>query len=301
MVKIGNDKYYTPEWLVEYTINKAKEIIGEDNISEFLEPSAGDGRFLNHLPVDTLAYDLEPEDSRITKQDFLSLELDYKPNRCIIGNPPYGDGAGILFNRFSNKSFDLGDYAVFILPVSQLDNNYYIYKFDLIYSEDLGVVLFSNTHEIPVVLNIYKRPENSKLNKRGNIYKDEGVLKIVGIKRRNELIKQSKQELKLRNFGNYDLCIIGWGNLGKITKPFKHANVKIIKITDKENYDFIYNTIVNTNWVDIVNYKKESNINNPGLSNWHIYKHVITELHKAGLYHKEKKFLKGVIKDEKES
>ena len=55
MGKIPNDKYYTSPELAEYCVNKTKEIIGDENITEYLEPSAGSGVFLNYLPEGTLA------------------------------------------------------------------------------------------------------------------------------------------------------------------------------------------------------------------------------------------------------
>jgi hypothetical protein len=75
MSKIKNDKYYTPPDLAKYIVNKTKEIIGEDNIAEYIEPSAGAGVFLNYLPKGTIAYDIEPEDNRIIKQDYLELNI----------------------------------------------------------------------------------------------------------------------------------------------------------------------------------------------------------------------------------
>lgn len=33
MAKIENDKYYTPDCLAEYCVNKTKETIGEENIT----------------------------------------------------------------------------------------------------------------------------------------------------------------------------------------------------------------------------------------------------------------------------
>ena len=69
MAKIELDKYYTPKDLAEYCVNKTKEIIGVDNITEWLEPSAGGGSFLNHLPSNTLAYDIAPEDNRDCKNN----------------------------------------------------------------------------------------------------------------------------------------------------------------------------------------------------------------------------------------
>ena len=64
MTKIENDKYYTPVELSKYCINKTFEIIGEDNIKDIIEPSAGDGSFSNQLFFCT-AYDIEPESNNI--------------------------------------------------------------------------------------------------------------------------------------------------------------------------------------------------------------------------------------------
>lgn len=41
MAKIRLDKYYTPVDLAEYCVIKTREVIGDENITRFLEPSAG--------------------------------------------------------------------------------------------------------------------------------------------------------------------------------------------------------------------------------------------------------------------
>lgn len=43
--KLQNDKYYTPISIANYCWDKAIEVIGENNISEIIEPSVGDGSF----------------------------------------------------------------------------------------------------------------------------------------------------------------------------------------------------------------------------------------------------------------
>ena len=91
-LKLYLDKYYTQPDLAEYCVNKTKEIIGSNNISEYLEPSAGTGVFLQFLDKPYLAYDIEPFGNNIEKQDYLKLQLPYKIGRCVIGNPPYGKG-----------------------------------------------------------------------------------------------------------------------------------------------------------------------------------------------------------------
>lgn len=164
VAKIINDKYYTPKDLAEYCVKKTKEIIGEENISEWLEPSGGNGVFLDYLPLGTYSCDIEPEDSRIEKQNYLELGLEYKNGRCIIGNPPFGE-KNILSVKFFNKSVELGDYIAFILPISQYKNNQQMYKFDLIYSEDLGVQKYTD-RDVHCCFNIYKIPENKMLNNK---------------------------------------------------------------------------------------------------------------------------------------
>lgn len=170
MAKIELDKYYTSKELAEYCVNKTKEIIGEENITEWLEPSAGGGVFLDFLGDNYLAYDIAPEDNRIIKKDYLQLDLDYKKGRCTIGNPPYGDSNN-LYRRFYNKSVKSGDYIAFIASISQLNNIRQLYKFDLIYSEDLGIKLYSGA-EVHCCFNIYVRPKDGLNKKNVNKLKD---------------------------------------------------------------------------------------------------------------------------------
>ena len=155
--KIKNDKYYTSPELAKYCVEKTKEIIGEDNITEWLEPSGGNGVFLDYLPKGTYSCDIEPEDklNRIYIQNYLELDLEYKKGRCIIGNPPFGEKLN-LARKFYKKSIQLGGCISFILPISQLNNSNSLYEFDLIYSENLGKLEYSNI-KLHCCLNIYKR------------------------------------------------------------------------------------------------------------------------------------------------
>lgn len=63
-----NDKYYAPEWLSNHIVNITLHLIGKENISEIIEPSAGDGSFIKKLDstgIPTKYYDLYPENPRI--------------------------------------------------------------------------------------------------------------------------------------------------------------------------------------------------------------------------------------------
>ena len=102
MGKINNDKYDTPFDLAKYCIDKTYEIIGEENISEVIEPSAGNGSFSLQVPTVCWAYDIEPEHESIVKADFLKQDIKYLWGRLVIGNPPYGRCLN-LANKFFKK------------------------------------------------------------------------------------------------------------------------------------------------------------------------------------------------------
>lgn len=152
--------------LAKYIVSKTKEIIGEENITEYIEPSAGAGVFLDYLDKPYLAYDIEPEDDRVIKQDYLELDIGYKKGRCVIGNPPFGRGNSLSM-AFYKKSVKIADYIAFIMPISQYKNNAQLYDFNLIHSEDLGLHKYSD-RELHCCFNIYKRPSDGKLNKKPN-------------------------------------------------------------------------------------------------------------------------------------
>jgi hypothetical protein len=161
------DKYYTPEWLVNHTIRKAIEIIGKENITEVVEPSAGDGAFLealksnfNNIPLKF--YDLYPEHPEVMKMDYKKVLLSYKKGRLTIGNPPFGTSSS-LWKAFSKKAATNSDFIAFISPASQYNSNYYFKEGVLIYSELLNDVEYRGSEteggkaqKVRTCLNIYK-------------------------------------------------------------------------------------------------------------------------------------------------
>jgi len=164
MAKIENDKYYTPTELANYCWDKVLEIIGEENISEIIEPSCGNGAFYQHKDmIPHFGYDIEPQCNfdNVIKGDFLSQDIVYLQGRLVIGNPPYGRCLN-LAQKFFKKSVDIADYIAFILPISQLNNTRSMYEFDLLYSEDLGCRTYTDRY-LHCCFNIYKRPTNGEL------------------------------------------------------------------------------------------------------------------------------------------
>ena len=244
-MKIENDKYYTDISLANYCIDKIYEVIGEEKISEVIEPSVGDGAFLNHERMLVhFGYDVEPECksdiTHIIKGDFLEQDIHYLEGRLIIGNPPYGNKM-YKAQKFYRKSTEIADYVAFILPISQLNNTNSLYQFDLIHSEDLGEWLYSGK-KLHCCFNIYQRPKSGLLNKREKI-----KLKDVSIYR------QDCKNYKDKEF-DIRMCYWGDGTAGKILKDEEHYSAEYkIKIHNSKLREDIINFLNEFDWKAYLN------------------------------------------------
>ena len=232
-MKINLDKYYTPVELAERLIAKTFEVVGKENITDIIEPSAGNGSFSNLLHC--RAIDIEPEADGIERGDFLAMDIPYRKGRLIIGNPPYGERLQCALD-FYNKSVEIADYIAFVLPISQLNNSSSFYKFDLVYSDDLGKSSYSG-RKLWCCFNIYRRP-------------------LCGA---NELVRRSidgitfyRQDRKdYDDITDYDIRICYWGNgsVGKILtdKDERYSGEYKIKIVHPKKAE-ILNVLKTFDW-----------------------------------------------------
>jgi len=261
MAKINLDKYYTPVELAKSCIEKTFEVIGRENITDIIEPSAGNGSFSLQLPNCT-AYDIAPEHKSIIKQDFLKLELPYKKGRLVVGNPPFGKGTA-LSNRFVRKGFEIADYIAFILPIVQMNNLQEIYQFDLINSYDIGVIKYSGV-QVHCCFNIYKRP--FILNSKVTQYKLNDIVMKEIRKHRNQFLPD--------NF-KYDVGICIWGSIGvECFGEGKYAKELYIYCKNRTLADKVKNVIVGADWNTIVVNKTKT----PALTQRIIRKHLIEQI-----------------------
>lgn len=236
--KLELDKYYTPVDLAEDLINKSIEVIGIDNISEFVEPSAGNGSFSNILSKikPTVAIDIEPECKDIIEADYLSYKIEYKKGRCVIGNPPFGSKM-LLARGFFNKSIMEGDYVAFILPISQIDNDVFLYKFDLIHSEDLGEVVFSD-RSVHCCFNIYRRPKGGKLNKTPKYDLPEDIVLILDYRKGKDMVFNDRYIRVCSRGGRSGEVINGDFMSNEIWVDVKETPIKDKLIEAVHNYNY---------------------------------------------------------------
>lgn len=116
--------------------------------------------------------------------------------------------------------------------------------------------------------NIYRKPVGKRYNDKVS-YKDDEIIEI------REVIKNNnpKRNRELGDF-EYDLAICAWGaSVGELCKEGDYAKTFYIKIKDKDNYDKIYNLIVNAEWREL--YPMTAT---PNLPQWQVYKYIKEQL-----------------------
>lgn len=259
MAKIELDKYYTPDDLAQYCIDKTRNVLKGEKVTSIVEPSAGAGAFTKLLPKNlTTSYDIAPEYENVIKQDYLLLELPYVKGRLIIGNPPYGKG-NYLSVKFYKKAITQGDFISFILPISQLNNNMYMYEFDMIHSEDLGKKIYSGV-KVHCCLNVYRRNPNG-LNTKPNFDLKDVILKGVATgESRNDKVPSE-----------YDFSICGFGSsVGRFAdKEGQYCQQIYFKIPKTEIKDKVKTIIKNADWKELYNMTAT-----PKLKHWMISKYL---------------------------
>lgn len=113
----GLDKFYTLPSYSKKCIDKVFEMYDISKWDLIVEPSAGNGSFLNQINCDKkIGIDISPEGPNIIEQDF----LDYtpprdKPNILVIGNPPFGKVSSLAI-KFFNHSAKWANVIAFIIP-----------------------------------------------------------------------------------------------------------------------------------------------------------------------------------------
>jgi hypothetical protein len=169
------DKFYTNPTAAKFCIQEFQKYIPMQENDVIIEPSAGNGSFLQHfysmnLSKHIFGFDIEPEHKKIIKQDFLDLDesLFLKQHKLyIIGNPPFGRQSS-LAKKFIKKSCEFADAIGFILPKSfkkeSLQSTFPL-QFHLMSTFDLpenSFLLNEKEYNVPCVFQIWIKQSISR-------------------------------------------------------------------------------------------------------------------------------------------
>lgn len=161
------DKFYTKKLVAESCLNSFNQVILPNDNDLIIEPSAGNGSFINGIKIITnnyLFYDIEPDNDEIINQDYLLLETDQFKNGIIhvIGNPPFGKQSSLAI-KFIKKSCSFCHTLSFILPKSFKKETYkraFPLSFHLKYEIELSDKSFlvnGKDYTVPCVFQIWKK------------------------------------------------------------------------------------------------------------------------------------------------
>lgn len=170
------DKFYTNPDIAKEFVEIVDRLFPLKNFDLVLEPSAGSGNILQHLPDGSIGLDLEPEGKGIVKQDFFTYDPGYHPllnniKIACIGNPPFGSGyMNPLAKGFFNHAATFSELIAFIVPEKwqtswkvqfQLDKS-----FNLYFSESLpknSFVFDGNPYHVPCCMQVWSKVSRGDL------------------------------------------------------------------------------------------------------------------------------------------
>ena len=151
------EKFYTPDYLIDELFDILKRFHKEE-ITEYLENSAGGGAILYRFDKPYIAFDIVNETGRedIKECNYLKEKIEYKKGRVSVINPPFTKGLKFLY-----KSLEEGDYTVCILSQNSILNlDYTKYWVDEI--QLWHAVMFGDCKVTITLMGVRKRKEDDK-------------------------------------------------------------------------------------------------------------------------------------------
>ena len=158
------DQFYTRPEVARDCVARVRAFVRDLGWSvAWIEPSAGDGAFLQFLPEPRIGLDIAPARQGIECADFLTWRP--KPTEArivVVGNPPFGKNASVAV-RFFNHAARFADIVAFVVPRTfQKDST----KTKLAQSMSLafemslgpdGFLFDGQPYDVPTVFQVWRR------------------------------------------------------------------------------------------------------------------------------------------------
>jgi hypothetical protein len=230
------DQFYTKEIVAKQCIDKIIEKIAESSTPNdylWIEPSAGNGAFLNNITFPKIGIDIDPKSSNIQKEDFLSWNHPKTDKDIIVfGNPPFGRQSS-LAKSFISKSCKFAKIIAFILPRSFMKPSMY-HVFDLFFHcvcsielEKDSFLLNDKSYNTPCIFQIWE--------KRDTLRKVDEKIQPNGFK----YVKQNEDhDIAFQRVG---------GNAGKCYKSGQERSVQSHYFIKLDKNDYLNNIIEKIN------------------------------------------------------
>lgn len=181
----------------------------------------------------------------------------------VIGNPPFGR-ANKLSVQFVKASLLHSPYVAIIQPISQLDQNRTMKDTELLYSEDLGIMKYSNK-PVHCCFNIYhKCKDGHKQN-----------FDIPGVLECRHIFRSGKQQHSddILNYP-WDFRVSAWGNIRLLEDGETCPNEVVLK-TDSTMREWVGQKLRQCDYKALL-----SCVSTPNLPAWRLKKWLKEEYDK---------------------
>lgn len=168
----ARDQFFTRDHvikeLLDWLLDKGTEHgLRDYQEASIIEPSAGEGAFLVHLPSRTIAFDKYVEAPGIIHADFFKVSFSEHDNRVFIGNPPFGRNASLAI-KFVNHAALYANVIAFVLPLSfqkvsvqnRIDLN--LHLVDEMLLPKKAFLLNGEPEDVPTVFQIWARKDTAR-------------------------------------------------------------------------------------------------------------------------------------------
>ena len=224
------DQFYTAPEVAERFVGIVNGMFPLDEFDMVLEPSAGSGNILRHLPAGSVGLDLEPMGDGIIKQDFFKYESPYHPlmnpiRIATVGNPPFGSGyMNPLAKGFFNHAATFSEVIAFIIPAKwdtswkvqfQLDKSFGLYFSEVLPKDSF--IFNGKPYDVPCCMQVWSKTQpkgytNLRIMDRpATKHVDfdmfltcDNVPKLPAV--REQIRKQEYWEFGLKYWGNIHVC-----------------------------------------------------------------------------------------------
>jgi hypothetical protein len=240
--KHEHDKFYTKTAVAKFCVEKLQEILGNQEY-QFLEPSAGNGVFIDTLKEVGMsnieAMDIDPDNDFITKQNFFQYKPSFDGNIVVMGNPPFGRCSSLAIKFFNHAaSFQNTEIIAFILPKTfrkySIQNKLNA-QFNLIKDFDLprnSFLLNGFEYDVPCVFQIWKRLERKRL-----LYCYNNLSQYI------EFVSKRNAEFAIRRVGGRAGQVLDGTDYNPNSTYFCKANKKDMKeILQKIDFSEVVNS-----------------------------------------------------------
>lgn len=168
-----HDKFYTNPIVAKACLDSLSPFVGEGDF--FVEPSAGNGSFLNQIEHQKIGYDIEPEYDGIIKGDWFDQT---PPENCVVvGNPPFGV-RNALTNRFISHAIEYAKVVAFVLPLvyrKATMQKVFPLNWKLVHDQPLPVdsfLLEGEPYHVPCTFQIWTKEQTNHPDLRASEFSD---------------------------------------------------------------------------------------------------------------------------------